>query len=129
MYKRQDNILSEAIDEQDEVASRHEEMRKQAEERRARLAAHREAMSGLTAEEKLDYLEAHRDEIFPSSETGQRRPAPSRRWQGPSEGYRMAPSRRWQGPSEGYRPPAPRHPRPPMWDWERSGPPAPPASY
>ena len=48
LVENKDNILSEAIDEQDEMASRHEEMRKQAEERRARLAAHREAMSGLT---------------------------------------------------------------------------------
>ena len=70
-------------------------MRKQAEQRRARLAELREAMSGMKAEERLDYMEAHRDEIFPPSERETRRSAPRQGWSAPTPGYRMpAPPRR-----------------------------------
>lgn len=118
LVENKDTILSEAIDEQEAMAERHEEMRKQAEERRSRIATHREAMSGMNAEERLDYMEAHRDEIFPPAEREQRRAPPRQGWSAPSARYRMPPPRRspmWQQYSEPPVPPA----------WMRSEPRAP----
>jgi len=64
LVENHDRMLEEALQRQLDAASRHEEMRKQAEERRRKLAEFRATMNGMSAEERLNYMEEHRDELF-----------------------------------------------------------------
>jgi len=52
------------LDEQVEIASRHEELRKQAEERRKEMAAVRTRMMEMAPEERRAYMEAQREALF-----------------------------------------------------------------
>jgi hypothetical protein len=52
------------LDEQVDIASRHEEMRQQAEERRRKIVAMRATLMNMSPEERMAYLEEHRDELF-----------------------------------------------------------------
>jgi hypothetical protein len=47
-----------------EIASRHEELRQQADERRKKIIAARTAMSGMTPQEKMAYMQEHRQALF-----------------------------------------------------------------
>ena len=63
LIENQEDILKTMLEPQDEVASRHEELRKQAEERRNRMAAMRANMMSMPPEERMAYMEKHRSEF------------------------------------------------------------------
>jgi hypothetical protein len=52
------------LNEQVDIASRHEEIRKQAEERRKKMAAMRATMMNMSPEERMVYMEEHRGDLF-----------------------------------------------------------------
>jgi hypothetical protein len=79
MVENRDDILKGMLDEQVEIASRHEELRKQAEERRKKMAVMRATMMDMAPEERMAYIEEHREGLFGELDTPQRpagRPAP-----------------------------------------------------
>jgi len=78
LVENQDDILEKMLDEQVDIASRHEELRKQAEERRKKMAAMRATVMDMPPEERRAYMEEHRAELFGERPASQRpeRPAP-----------------------------------------------------
>ena len=70
--------MNKALDEQLKMAERHEEIRKQAEERHKKIAAYRDAMMSMTMEERRAYMDEHADEIFGSPGEFKRPEAPPR---------------------------------------------------
>jgi len=79
LVENQDDILQGMLDEQVDVASRHEELRLQAEDRRKKMAVMRTTMRDMAPEERRAYMEEHRAEFFGEQAAPQRpagRPAP-----------------------------------------------------
>jgi len=71
-----EDMLNKALGAQLGIASRHEIMRKQAEVRHQRVAAHRDAMMGMTSEERRAYMDEYASEIFGQSATTPRSSVP-----------------------------------------------------
>jgi hypothetical protein len=57
-------LLQMAIDSKEAMIKRQEDLRNEAEERKARLAAFLSAMEDMTPQERYNYINAHRQEIF-----------------------------------------------------------------
>ena len=79
LVENQNDILQGMLDEQVDIASRHEELRLQAEERRKKMAVMRTTMMDMGPEERRVYMEEHRAELFGEQAAPQRpagRPAP-----------------------------------------------------
>jgi hypothetical protein len=57
-------LLQMAIDSKEAMIKRQEDLRNEAEERKARLAAFLSAMEDMTPQERHNYINAHRKEIF-----------------------------------------------------------------
>ena len=57
-------LLQMAIDRKEAMIKREEDLRNEAEERKARLAAFLSAMEDMTPQERHNYINAHRKEIF-----------------------------------------------------------------
>ena len=79
LVENQDDILQGMLDEQVDIASRHEELRLQTEERRKKMAFMRATMRDMAPEERRAYMEEHRAELFGEQAAPQRpagRPAP-----------------------------------------------------
>jgi hypothetical protein len=57
-------LLQMAIDRKEAMIKRQEDLRNEAEERKARLAAFLSAMEDMTPQERHNYINAHRQEIF-----------------------------------------------------------------
>jgi len=57
-------LLQMAIDRKEAMIKRQEDLRNEAEERKARLAAFLSAMEDMTPQERHNYINAHRKEIF-----------------------------------------------------------------
>lgn len=78
LVKNQDDIMEGMLDEQVDIASRHEELRLQAEERRSKMATMRTTLMGMAPAERRAYMEEQREELFGEMTPPQRpaRPAP-----------------------------------------------------
>ena len=72
LVENQDDILQGMLDEQVDVASRHEELRMQAEDRRKKMAVMRATMRDMAPEERRVYMEEHRAELFGEQAAPQR---------------------------------------------------------
>ena len=57
-------MLEKVLQQQIDAANRHEELRKQADERRKKLAAFRATMKNMTPEERRAYMDEHRADLF-----------------------------------------------------------------
>jgi hypothetical protein len=75
LVENQDKILSDMLEQKIEMAARHEDMRKQADDRRKKIVAMRTALHGMTPEERRAYIEEHREELFGAANRMQRRHA------------------------------------------------------
>ena len=64
LVENQDDIMESMLEQKVEVANRHEELRKQADERRKKMAVMRAAMADMQPEERRAYLQEHQEEIF-----------------------------------------------------------------
>ncbi len=71
LVENQDKIMQRMLEQRVEVANRHEELRKQADERRKKMAAMRTAMADMTPQEKMAYMQAHQEEVFGAPAGGQ----------------------------------------------------------
>jgi hypothetical protein len=78
LVENQNDIMDGMLDEQVDIASRHEEMRLQAEERRRKMAAMRSTLMDMAPEERRAYMQSQREELFGEMTPRQRptRPAP-----------------------------------------------------
>ncbi|MBT8116961.1 MAG: hypothetical protein KJO66_03960, partial [Gammaproteobacteria bacterium] len=76
LVQHYEDMLNKALQDRIEVANRHEEMRRDAEKRRKRLAAFRVQLKDMTPEERRDYMDTHREELFGNDETMQSRDVP-----------------------------------------------------
>lgn len=73
LVENQDKIMQGMLEKKVEIANRHEELRKQADERRKKMAAMRVAMEDMTPQERSLYMQEHQAELFGSQ--GNRRPS------------------------------------------------------
>jgi hypothetical protein len=64
LVENQDDIMEGMLDEQVDIASRHEELRLQAEERRQKMAVMRTTLMDMAPEERRAYMEEQREELF-----------------------------------------------------------------
>lgn len=64
LVENQDKIMQGLLEQKVEIANRHEELRKQADERRKKMAAVRTAMAGMTPQEKWTYMQEHQEDVF-----------------------------------------------------------------
>lgn len=72
LVENQDEIMQGILEKKVEIANRHEELRKQADERRKKMAAMRVAMEDMTPQERSVYMQEHQAELF--GPQGNRRP-------------------------------------------------------
>jgi hypothetical protein len=68
LVENQDEIMRHMLDQKIEIANRHEELRKQAGERRKKIVAARALMADMTPREKMVYMQAHRQALFSAHE-------------------------------------------------------------
>lgn len=68
LVENQDEIMQRILEQKVEVANRHEELRKQADARRKKMVAARAAMADMTPQEKMAYMQTHRQELFAAPE-------------------------------------------------------------
>jgi hypothetical protein len=71
LVENQDKIMQRMLEQKVEVANRHEELRKQADERRKNMAAMRAAMADMTPQEKMAYMQEHQEDVFGAPAAGQ----------------------------------------------------------
>ena len=64
LVENQDDIMEGMLEEQVNIASRHEELRKQADERRRKMTVMRATLMDMAPEERRAYIEKHREELF-----------------------------------------------------------------
>ena len=65
LVQNYDDMLQKALQEKVDVANRHEQMRKEADQRRKKYAAFRTAIKHMTPAERREYMDKHREELFP----------------------------------------------------------------
>jgi len=68
LVENQDKIMRHMLEQKVEIANRHEELRKQADKRRKKIVAARAVMADMTLQEKMIYMQAHRQELFSDHE-------------------------------------------------------------
>ena len=68
LVENEDKIMRRMLEQKVEIANWHEELRKQADERRKKIVAARAVMADMTPQEKMAYMQAHQQELFAAPE-------------------------------------------------------------